>query len=327
MTTVSLLIATHNRAALLARTLDHLSALRIPSDAAVDLLVVGNACTDSTAEVVASAGRQLAFPVRYINEPQLGVAFARNRCLREGAGEILMFLDDDVWPEPHWLEAMLAVFATAPADIVGGRVDLWWEAVSRPKWFNASLEDWLGTRDHGNTVRELTDPNDALSANLGLRRGVLEKIGGFTTGLGRTGNRLLSCEERDFLARALAAGCRMYYAPGAAVKHWVAPHRVTPKYLRELGYGVGQSFVYMKTRFGPVQICRTVAGHGLMLLRYTANQTVAAVRGRQDVAAQFRILQMMCLGAISGSVNRVLGRSPVHGSTATGAKPSSLAEC
>jgi succinoglycan biosynthesis protein ExoM len=59
--------------------------------------------------------------VRYVHEPRPGIAAARNRALDESADdEVLIFIDDDEWPNPTWLDSMLGVFAdTACAAVVG----------------------------------------------------------------------------------------------------------------------------------------------------------------------------------------------------------------
>ena len=51
--TLTVLISTHDRAALLERALRHLNEARRPPGWAVEILVVANACTDATHELLA----------------------------------------------------------------------------------------------------------------------------------------------------------------------------------------------------------------------------------------------------------------------------------
>ena len=51
--TLTVLICTHNRADLLARTLHYLNEATRPRDWSVDVFVVANACTDATHDLIA----------------------------------------------------------------------------------------------------------------------------------------------------------------------------------------------------------------------------------------------------------------------------------
>ncbi len=96
----------------------------------MELLVIANACTDNTREVVETMMTQFTFPVRVIEEPAVGLNHARNLAVREAAWDTLAFLDDDVGLEPGWLEGILEAFefptGGRPVDIVAGAVKLWW---------------------------------------------------------------------------------------------------------------------------------------------------------------------------------------------------------
>src|SRR5579863_5617547 len=100
---------THNRARELRDTLGSVAALTIPSDVAVDCIVIDNASTDDTPRVVEeSAQSTSAFPIRRILEPRQGSSFARNRAIGEARGDFIFFLDDDATADSDWLRAMLS---------------------------------------------------------------------------------------------------------------------------------------------------------------------------------------------------------------------------
>lgn len=116
--TVSVIIATYNRAEFLRETLHALTLQTRPPD---QLVVVDNNSSDHTCAVVEQFSELL--PLTYVFEPQQGVAFARNRGIRHAAGEIIAFTDDDCIPDPQWLEYLELPFIRDPSiGLVGGRI-------------------------------------------------------------------------------------------------------------------------------------------------------------------------------------------------------------
>ncbi len=63
----------------------------------------------------ASSGAAAPPPLRYCRAPALrGLAAARNRAMEMAAGDIWLFLDDDVVLEPDYLAALLRAYAAHP---------------------------------------------------------------------------------------------------------------------------------------------------------------------------------------------------------------------
>ena len=309
--TVSILIPTHNRRDILARTLDSLAAIRVPAGVAVDLAVVANACTDGTEAMVAETLPALPFAGVCLVEPRPGVSVARNLGVRGTAGEVVVNLDDDVWLGPEWLEELLKVYDQNPADLVGGRVELWWEAVERPAWVTPTVEGLLSRKTNGPAVKELHSGGETIGANMSFRRTVFDAVGGFREGLDRTGRGLLGGGETDFMDRALAGGFRMFYAPDCVVKHWVPPHRIENPYLSSISYEQGRSQVFMKGRFGPREIARCVLGRAGMVAGHGAGELWGKLRGDEAARVRHRLRRRIGLGGLAAAAQRLAGRSPV----------------
>lgn len=88
---VSVIIPTYNRAHLVSRAIRSALANILPGD---DIIVVDDASTDRTAEVVRAFGP----PVRYIKAAHGGAGWARNVGLQHAQGDLVAFLDsDDEW--------------------------------------------------------------------------------------------------------------------------------------------------------------------------------------------------------------------------------------
>jgi len=308
---VSIVIATHNRAGMLQTTLSSLAGLVVPSGLEVELVVVANACTDETPEVAERFAQSWGHPARCVVEAETGLSVARNCGVGASSGSIVAMLDDDVWVDPSWLEGLVEVYQKQPADIVAGRVLLRWEGTERPPWFTPRIERCLSMRDHGLEIRELFRPGDALGANYSFRRSLYGEIGGFRRGLGRTGTALLGGEEVDFTLRALRRGARMFYAPRGLVGHFVSPERVTPRYLCDLARGSARSKIYVDpdwTRFRAV--AQTLSGLSLFLSSFPA-AAWNRMRGKEGARVEALIRRDRGLGRMRGSIDRLVGRSPV----------------
>jgi glycosyltransferase involved in cell wall biosynthesis len=102
---VSVVIATRDRAASLQATLVCVANLSVPGGWSAELVVVDNGSSDETADV-AARGLIAGAAARVISEPAPGVSRARNRGASESSGEVLLFLDDDIRPPVLWLTAL-----------------------------------------------------------------------------------------------------------------------------------------------------------------------------------------------------------------------------
>lgn len=89
------------------------------------VIVVDNDCGGAGIRVVQMLADALPFRLTAVTEPRAGIPFARNRLIAEALKEdfnYLVMLDDDEYPAPGWLEAMVAVAKSSDADVVGGPV-------------------------------------------------------------------------------------------------------------------------------------------------------------------------------------------------------------
>jgi glycosyltransferase involved in cell wall biosynthesis len=102
MPTVSVIIPTYNRGALLVEAVESALAQRRPPD---EILVVDDGSRDDTAARMAAYGER----VRYVRQANAGPSAARNHGFRLARGEYLALLDsDDLWT-PDRLERQLEV--------------------------------------------------------------------------------------------------------------------------------------------------------------------------------------------------------------------------
>lgn len=240
---ISAIICTHNRAQYLGAAIDSLLAQTL-GDA--EVIVVDNASTDATAEVVQA---RLSDPrVQYVYEATLGLSTARNTGAKAAKGDILAYLDDDAVASPEWLASLLEVYLrNDKVAIAGGKVTLLWPPGVQhpPVWLSDDLASGLGAYDLGDQLRYIKNPGlTPRGLNYSLRKTFLDSVGGFDVNLGRVGKNLLSNEELHMTQLALKQGWHVVYVPQALAAHNVSPARLKPGWFLSRSWWQGISECY-----------------------------------------------------------------------------------
>ena len=195
-----------------------------------EMLIVDNASTDDTAAVARSVADANPDRVRVMVEPEIGLSAARNAGIAATEAEIIAFIDDDAFPEPGWLAAIVRGFRRPEVMCVGGPVAPIIEG-ELPGWFSGRFLPYLTVWDLGDQEIDLSYNEYPRGANIAYRRSGLDRIGGFSTRLGRKGASLLSCEEIELCLRLERAGYAVLYQPEARVRHLTPVGRLTPDWL------------------------------------------------------------------------------------------------
>jgi GT2 family glycosyltransferase len=202
MTSISVVIATHQRAVLIDRCLRALEAQVFP---ATEVIVIDDASADRTPAVLREWVRRPSINIRAQRlEVNGGPARARNRGIALAHGEWVAFTDDDCAPEPDWLAAMAARAKAAPDAVagVGGRV--------RPM-APGLVADYM-------TVHRILEPPSSCSyivtSNCIYRRRVLLEVGGFNENVRTPGG-----EDPGLSFAVRQAGYSLGFCPEAVVRH------------------------------------------------------------------------------------------------------------
>ena len=253
--TFSIVICTHNRAALVPDAIASALSQDYPTDR-YELIVVDNASTDCTQEVV--EGMRGAVSVAYTNvvEENLGLSHARNRGIATARHEYVAFLDDDAVATHHWLRAFNRVVNEYRALVVGGRVEKSFPAgFEPPDWFQFQyLKHHFGVnyRDRGReeSVIRIRQPLYLSGGNTAYAKRLFDSFGGFKTEFGRKGSGgLLACEETFLNLQLERHGVPLYYSDDAFIHHHVDRWRVQKKHLRVKSYWSGASNALMHVTF------------------------------------------------------------------------------
>lgn len=200
MPEVSIIIPVHNRTYLLQQTL---ASCFIQTHRDLEVIVVDDGSTEDVAKVAedAPARFEVSSPVRYIRQAHLGANAARNRGVKEAAGQFIQFVDSDDLLHPHKIETQRNVLVgMEDMDMVFG-LDQWFRV--RPG--DMSLL-WNKPNDVSNLGRFLWgDPVWHTGSPL-WRRSALDRIGPW--------NERLSCwQDWEFHIRALCRGIKHIHVP------------------------------------------------------------------------------------------------------------------
>jgi len=238
---VTVLICTHNRAALLERTLASLNAAARPANSSVEILVVANACTDRTAALLdaylAAPDSATRLPLRWVHEVNPGKSNALNRAISMLDGDVVAFVDDDHRVDDGYLQGVCrAALAYPDTTLFCGRILPDWDG-AEPVWVHDTgpyriYPLPIPRSDLGPEPRALSMEGPLPGGgNLFLRRSVFERVGGFSAELGPHGHDLGGGEDVDFVARCLKRGETLQYVPWVTQYHYVDSGRLRFSYL------------------------------------------------------------------------------------------------
>jgi glucosyl-dolichyl phosphate glucuronosyltransferase len=230
---LDVVIPTYNRSNLLRKTLRSLLDARVPPGLDVRITVVDNNSKDDTREVTLSEQAKAKLPISYVFEKKQGRSPALNAGVAATTGSHVGFIDDDEEIDASWYEVVHSVFAAHDLDFIGGPYVPRFES-EIPSWLPSEYNSVIGVVD-GGTNRVPFDrsyPGILMGGNAVFTRKILKKVGPYSTSLGRSGNRLLSCEDEEMYERLLTAGARGMYVPELIIYHFVPTERLTKRYHR-----------------------------------------------------------------------------------------------
>lgn len=224
MASISVVVPTYNRAALLPVTLDAILAQTLRPQ---EVIVVDDGSTDDTAAVLARYGRRL----RVLRVPNGGDLKARNAGLAEATGDLVAFCDsDDLW-KPGFLAGMLRMWQTEPAlrvafsDFTIIRDGVWQEA---RKFADAPEGFWDGLRSLGPSMSVFDTPvvdrllqfQPFFPSCMMVDRRFMVKAGGWDTSVGRR----VGCDLATILRMAEHAPFGILQQPMVGIRKHAGNH-------------------------------------------------------------------------------------------------------
>lgn len=219
---VSVVVPTYNRRVRLARVLGGFDRQTVPAST-FELVIVDDGSKDDTQRWLAENSVR-SYAVKTLRQENGGPARARNAGIAAAAGELVLFIDDDVEPTPELVAEHLR-FHDAEADIVvmGPLASLAHYAQPWVAWEQAKIE-----RQYAAMERKEWEPSfrQFWTGNASVARAHILAAGGFDVSFNRA-------EDIELGRRMHERGLRFRFNPNARGLHhaersleaWIAMHK------------------------------------------------------------------------------------------------------
>lgn len=253
----SVVVCSYDGARTIRACLEGLGRLEYPD---YEVIVVDDGSRDGTARIAAE------FPdVRLIRTENRGLSSARNTGLAAATGSLVAYIDDDAWPDPHWLQYLAAGFEESDHAGIGG------PNVAPPG--DGWIAECVANAPGGPTHVLLSDriAEHIPGCNMAFRKACLDDIGGFDPQFRVAG------DDVDLCWRLQERGWTLGFSPAAMV--WHRRRNSVRTYLaQQRGYGRAERSLERKwpqkyNESGRVTWSGRIYGSSL-------TRTLGAMRGR-----------------------------------------------
>ena len=231
---ISVIVPTRNRAHYLGETLRTLAAQE--TEAAFEVVVVDNGSTDDTSTLMESWCRQDA-RFKCVREPHAGLSRAKNAGIRAARAPLLLFTDDDMRIDRHWIESYRKLFVEYQGMLViaGGKiVPIAHDLGDWPSWLDEAALTDVGLLNHQNK-RPLQKFEYVWGGNMAVPRFVFDLIGIWDENAGLQAEQRVTkqdtrfYEDTEFQDRVEDVAGSTWFCPDAVVYHRIDRRSVTPR--------------------------------------------------------------------------------------------------
>jgi GT2 family glycosyltransferase len=221
---MSVVVCSYNGSRTIGECLDHLTKLDYPN---YEIIVVDDGSTDNTSAIAER------YNVRLIRTENRGLSAARNTGREHAHGDIVIYIDDDAYPDVDWLNYYRLAFEDSSHALIGG-----------PNFVplnDPPIAQCVARAPGGPTHVLLTDTvaEHVPGCNMAFRKSSLEEIGGFDHVFRVAG------DDVDICWRIQERGWTIGFAPAAVVWHHRRPS-IRTFWKQQRGYGKAEALLQQK---------------------------------------------------------------------------------
>ena len=213
MLRASVIITTWNRRELLQQVVEVLANQTIPASE-YEVIVCDSSSTDGTKDAILTLAACYN-NVRYLSVALNNPAVKRNEGIRAVKANIIIFLDDDVIPDKHFVESHVTAHEAGTGIVCFGQVRYPEEWIKQSNYFRYRDSRHLGPSRPDISQNELP-PSMLGAGNLSFKRSeIVSQVGCFSEEFIRYGG-----EDVELGYRMAAAGMKLVYLPEALGLHY-----------------------------------------------------------------------------------------------------------
>jgi glycosyltransferase involved in cell wall biosynthesis len=195
---------------MLSTTIDRIEHQTVSRET-YEVLVIDNNSSDNTRSVLSQ--KAATYPnLRSLTQLKPGAAATRNVGIREASGDIVLFIDDDIFAEPDLIESHLKYHAQNPGASIIGTVVSPWETSKDP--FLRYLRDKGIFNPYSIACNRPMDFSYYHTGNVSTSRKCLTEVGGFNEEF-----FVYGMEDIELGYRLEQKGCWMVAGSNARVRH------------------------------------------------------------------------------------------------------------
>jgi glycosyltransferase involved in cell wall biosynthesis len=207
---ISIITPTYNRADELVHLYESLKKQTVDLKL-FEFIISDDGSTDITQSMVEEWQFNSPFKIKFISQKNQGPGAARNHGLDIAEGELILFIDSDCEAHPDWIQTIYEEYLNDSFDACGGPDGSKDDFTILQKAIDFAMTSFIttgGMRGHSEKMMAKFFPR---THNMGLKRSVYEKVGGF--------GDLRHGQDIELSNRIRKSGARIKFLINAVVYH------------------------------------------------------------------------------------------------------------